>query len=239
MEALPLEHEDELLTRRERLRAQRQDRHSAPGRISVRFGAVAVVLVGLLSWIIVSWVSDRPAAEPLSDVVAVDTPSVPPKEDEADGDENEVVMVHVAGAVADPHVIQLRSGDRVIDAVEAAGGFTEEAAPEGVNLAAAAEDGTLIFVPTAEELESGVEPSAAGEGAQGLSGGGAQQSETVNLNTADAAELEQLPGIGPALADRIITYREAHGQFSALEELAAVSGIGPAILENIVDDVTW
>lgn len=233
----PPEYEEELLTRRERLRLHRQEEHSAPARISLRAGAVVVVLVGLLSWITVSWVTSRSDTEPLSEVVPLQEASIEPIEDQPGGEDPAVLIVHVAGAVKNPQVVQLEPGDRVIDAVEAVGGMTDGAAPEGINLAAAAEDGTLIFVPTAEELESGDVPSAAA-GAEG-GGASAEQGPTVDINTAEAAELEQLPGIGPALADRIITYRETHGAFSAFEELAAVSGIGPAILENIVDDVTW
>ncbi len=234
-----MEHEEELITRRERLRTQRQAEYSAPARIRLRLGAVAVALVALLSWITVSWISHRSVAEPVSDAVPLEAASPQGEEGESAAEETEALIVHVAGAVRDPRVIQLEPGDRVIDAVEAAGGLTEDAAPDGVNLAAAAQDGTLIFVPTAEELESGDAPPVAEGGPETSSIAGAQQDGVVNLNTADAAELEQLPGIGPALAERIMTYRETNGEFNSLEELAAVSGIGPAILENIVDDVTW
>lgn len=239
MESSPFEHEEELITRRERLRAQRQAEHSAPARISLRLGAVTVALVALLSWISVSWISNRSVAEPVSDAVPLEAASPQSEEGEVAAEEAEALIVHVAGAVQDPQVIQLEPGDRVIDAVEAAGGLTDDAAPDGVNLAAAAQDGTLIFVPTVEELESGDAPPVAEGGPETSSIAGDQQDGVVNLNTADAAELEQLPGIGPALAERIMTYRETNGEFNSLEELAAVSGIGPAILENIVDDVSW
>lgn len=239
MEPLPLEHEEDLLTRRERLRLQRQHDHAAPARITLRIGAVAVVLVGLLSWILISWLTSGTDTEMITEVVPLEAASLEPEEESVEDQIPDVLIVHVAGAVNTPQVVQLKPGDRVIDAVEAAGGITDEAAPQGVNLAAAAEDGTLIFVPTAEELESGQLPSAAAEapGTSHLAGGSEQAA--VNLNTADSEQLQQLPGVGPAIADRIIAYREANGPFGALEDLAGVSGIGPAILGNIADDVTW
>lgn len=240
MEPLPLEPEDDLLTRRERLRLQRQIDHAAPARINLRISAVIVVLVGLLSWILISWLTrSTDTTETLTEVVPLEAASLSPQPENLEDQAPDVLIVHVAGAVNDPQVVELEPGDRVIDAVEAAGGITEEAAPQGINLAAAAEDGTLIFVPTADELETGELPSAAVDAPGASHLAGTPEQAAINLNTADAAELQQLPGVGPAIADRIIAYREANGSFGALEELAAVSGIGPAILENIADDVTW
>ncbi|WP_150462857.1 ComEA family DNA-binding protein [Nesterenkonia ebinurensis] len=237
----------QLLTRRDRLRAERMRDHAAPARIGLRAGAVAVVVVAALSWTSVSWVTGRGGTEPLPDPPGLDSSSeIRPREHpgNAGADSSEdgtqapsTVMVHVAGAVTEPQVVELVPGARAADAVDAAGGLTDEAARHGINLAAEVQDGSLIYVPTEQELESGDHPPATGNGED--QSGEAGQAELINLNTAEAAQLEKLPGIGPALAERIITYRQANGEFSSLEELAAVSGIGPAILENIADQVTW
>jgi competence protein ComEA len=240
------EESDALLTRRERLRAQRQQAHAAPVRFGLRLSAVLVLLVGLVTWLAVSWFtagpSERSLPEPPSfDDTAESRPKEQPQQtrDSADVETPEapaLVLVHVTGAVQEPQVVQMDAGDRVADAVEAAGGLLDDAAPEGANLAAPVVDGSMIYVPTVEELESGRTPPATA-GADGQVNGITRR--PVNLNSAGAEDLEQLPGIGPALAERIIDYREDHGGFGSLEELAAVSGVGPAIIENIVDDVTW
>ena len=227
-----------LLSRRERLRAERLQQHAAPARISLRAGAVTVAVAALLSWAAVSWVTGRPETAELPEPPTLDSTAEQRPQERPGGSGEEspaVVVVHVAGAVAQPQVVELEPGDRVADAVEAAGGFTEEAALHGLNLAAEAQDGSLVYVPTTEELASGDHPPPTG----GTEDAAGQESAVININTAEAGQLEQLPGIGPALAQRIITYRESHGGFSSLEELAAVSGIGPAIIENIAEQVTW
>lgn len=234
------------MTRREQLRAQRQADHASPARFGLRWGAVAVFLVLLITWATVSWLTSRPTDRSLPEPPSfAETSENRPRESPGDElaeqntqafDSPDVVVVHVAGAVQEPQVVHMEADDRVVDAVEAAGGFTEDAAPEGANLAASVVDGEMIYVPTVEELDAGQAPPVEA-GSDDLSG--TVESAKVDLNSAHADELEQLPGIGPALADRILTYRETNGGFSSLEELAAVSGIGPAIIESIADDVTW
>ncbi|WP_010524218.1 ComEA family DNA-binding protein, partial [Nesterenkonia sp. F] len=158
------------------------------------------------------------------------------------------VVVHVAGAVAEPGVVELVDGARVRDAVDAAGGLTDDAAAEGINLAAEAVDGGYLHVPTAEELESGEGAgppagpdggAAPGGGATGDAGGEDGDAAPIDLNRADAQTLQRLTGIGPALADRIIEHRSETGPFASLEDLAGVKGIGPSTLEDVEDQVTW
>lgn len=146
------------------------------------------------------------------------------------------VTVHVTGAVATPSVVTLPAGSRVADAVEAAGGATSQASTQTLNLARVLEDGEQVRVPTHEEAANqpqAGEPPPAGAGSPG--GGGGQK---VNLNTADATALQTLPGIGPALAGRIIDHRSQHGPFAAVEDITDVPGIGPAMLERLKDQVT-
>jgi competence protein ComEA len=137
------------------------------------------------------------------------------------------IFVHVAGAVQAPGLYRLSEGSRVAEAIEAAGGPTAEADLDALNLASVLQDADKVLVP-----ERG-QASAPGGGP--APGGG---STLVNLNTATQSDLETLPGIGPALAQRILAYRSEHGTFRAVEDLINVSGIGPKTLENLRDLVT-
>ncbi|ATG51845.1 competence protein ComEA [Brachybacterium vulturis] len=140
------------------------------------------------------------------------------------------IVVHVSGAVAAPGVVQLPGDARVDDALRAAGGATDEADLSVVNLARPLADGEQIHVP-----EPG-EPPRDRAAAEPGSTGGAQESGSgapIDLNTAGVAELEELPGVGPAIAQRIVEHREKNGSFTSVESLLEVSGIGPATLEEI------
>lgn len=133
------------------------------------------------------------------------------------------IYVHVLGAVERPGLYVLRADSRVVDALAAAGGSTHAADLAGVNLARRVEDGEQILVPVVGAV---ADPSAppSGDG-------------TVDLNTADQAALEELPGIGPALAERIVAWREDNGRFRTVDDLLAVPGIGEKVLEGLRDGV--
>ena len=145
------------------------------------------------------------------------------------------LLVHVLGAVAAPGLVELAPGARVVDAVAAAGGFTADADPAGVNLARPVVDGEQLVV-----LAVGQAPppgsGAAGDAAAGGSVQGAGDG-TVHLNTADLAALDTLPRIGPALAQRIIDWREANGPFTSVDQLLEVAGIGDAVFSGLADKV--
>ncbi|MBD3941098.1 ComEA family DNA-binding protein [Microbacterium sp. NEAU-LLC] len=136
------------------------------------------------------------------------------------------LYVHVSGAVRTPGLYVLPAGSRVVDAIAAAGGFAEDADRDAVNLARAVQDGEQLPVPRLGET------AAAPGGAPVASDG------RVNLNTADASQLEELPRIGPALAERIIAWRDDNGRFTSVEDLLAVPGIGDKMLESLRDLVT-
>jgi competence protein ComEA len=142
------------------------------------------------------------------------------------------VYVHVIGAVATPGVYDLAPGARVIDAVTAAGGLQSDAAPAGVNLARLVSDGEQIAVPTKQQLASGESvPGASAPG--GAAVGAGAKGGAVDINSADAALLDTLPGVGPATAQKIIADREANGPFASTEDLGRVSGIGPKRLDQL------
>lgn len=139
------------------------------------------------------------------------------------------LVVHVAGAVHSPGVVQLRAGDRVADALQAAGGATDDASLASLNLARPLVDGEQVLVPTvAEAATAGPGEPAAAAGAQLPDG-------RLDLNSATAAELEELPGVGPVLAGRIVAHREEHGPFADAAELREVSGIGEATWASLRD----
>ena len=139
------------------------------------------------------------------------------------------LVINIDGEVEHPGVYTLPVHSRVQDAVEAAGGFTEEASPGSVNLAALLEDGNHIYIPA---LITSTESSwAAGSTALSLSPGG-EIISLVNINQAGLEELVSLPGIGPVTAEKIISYREEH-LFTQVEEIQKVPGIGPATYEQI------
>ncbi len=145
----------------------------------------------------------------------------------------ERATVHVAGAVAKPGVYDLAAGARVIDAIEAAGGGAPDADLNRLNLAAKVADGQRVLVQRVGEA------APAGSASPGASGsGGADPSGLVSLNSATQVELEALPGIGPTLAQAIITERERRGGFRSVNELRDVRGIGEKRFADLKDKVT-
>jgi competence protein ComEA len=132
------------------------------------------------------------------------------------------VVVHVVGAVRVPGLYRLARGKRVADAVERAGGATGKADLALINLAAPVADGQQVVVPARAPPGT-----AAGEG------GGGEEAGPVHLNTATLEQLDELPGVGPVTAQKILDYREKHGAFSSLRELDAIPGIGPARLAQL------
>lgn len=140
------------------------------------------------------------------------------------------LVVHVAGAVLRPGLVQLPEGARVADALAAAGGLSPDADTAKVNLAEKVLDGARIYV--AHQGEANPPPVIAA----GSSGGGSaapSATRPIDLNAATAAELDALPGVGPATAAAIVAYREQHGPFASVDGLAEVRGIGPAKLDAL------
>ncbi len=149
----------------------------------------------------------------------------------------EELTVHVVGAVAQPGVVRVPAPARAVDAVEAAGGLLPEADPRQVNLARPLADGEQVAVP--REGEPLPVPPAGPPGADAPTGAaGAAGAPLVDLNRADAATLQTLPGIGPVLAERIVQRREEVGPFERVDDLTTVSGIGTQVLDGLRERAT-
>jgi len=143
------------------------------------------------------------------------------------------LIVHVCGAVKNPGVLELKEGDRVIDAIALGGGATEEANPDSLNLAAKLIDGQKIYVPKkGEQVSAAMTGSAAGGSSPEVA------AAPININVATAQELDSLPGVGEVLAQRIIEYRESKGSYKSIGDLRNVEGIGPKKFEHLKDKVT-
>jgi competence protein ComEA len=191
-----------------------------------QLAACAVTLVAVL--LIAAWYLSRTDPAPAGAGVAA--PAIRVQEEGGSAGSGGGVVVHVAGAVREPGVYRLRSGARVDDAVGRAGGATSRADLSQVNLAAKVEDGRQVLVPrrvtAADAATSGGSAAAA-----------ATPGVPLNLNTATLEQLDELDGIGPATAEQILDYREAHGGFGSVEELGQVSGIGEKRLASLREQV--
>ncbi|MFS0912917.1 helix-hairpin-helix domain-containing protein [Microbacterium sp. 179-I 3D2 NHS] len=195
-----------------------------PPRRRLRLSVGAAVALGLVVLSVAVGVGilrgQAPPATsvPLTDDAAVD-PAAPSGE----------LYVHVLGAVERPGLYVLGLDSRVVDALAAAGGTTTDADLAAVNLARLVTDGEQVVVPVAGAASG----SGAASGAPAMPPGDGR----VDLNTADQAALETLPRIGPALAERIVAWREENGRFSSVDDLLAVPGIGEKLLEGLRDGV--
>lgn len=163
-------------------------------------------------------------------------PSVPVEssvEDQADGKKNQDILVYVVGAVKSPGVYTLNEGSRVKDAIEIAGGPLSDADLLVLNLAEKLQDEDKIYIPKQGEVDEVTQ----GKSSQNI-GLSSKDDGKININTADISELEILPGIGPATAQKIIDYRNENGRFKSIEEIKNVSGIGDKKFEQIKDKIT-
>lgn len=191
-------------------------REAADGLSRLQIAIIATLVALLALGGVLSYVRSRPRPVEVSDRGGRGSTSVKRK-----------LTVHVAGAVARPGLYRLDEGKRVDDALTAAGGALQDGMLDDVNLASPLKDGEKVMVTRRNTAPT--TPAEAGPEAV---------SSTVNINTAGAAELEKLPGVGPSLASRIIDYRKRNGSFSSVEELDNIEGIGPRKLESLKGQVT-
>jgi competence protein ComEA len=219
------------------------DADTPPGRARIGIGVgagIVLVLVVLVVTVLVSALAPRGTSE-----VVVPNPSAGtggPLADgavgqgqgpDADGSAGEpAIFVHVLGSVAVPGLYELRDGARVVDAIAAAGGYTAAADQTQLNLARLVDDGEQLYAPAVGET-----PPQPPAGTAAAASGGAS-STLIDLNTADAASLEQLPRVGPETAKKIIAYRDEQGPFTSVDQLLEVPGIGQKTLDGLRDAAT-
>ena len=218
----------------------------SPGALADRLGlsAAAVVIgaLGIVAAAVGGWWALRPPggpdpAEILPMAGSVPIPTPAPSLTTPDADR---IVVDVVGAVVRPGVHELPAGSRIADAVAAAGGLTPDADRVRLNLAEPLGDGSRLWVPAVGEAAGPevvavtVASSTGGRPGPGVGAGGVP----LDINSADGAALEALPGIGPALAAAIVEHRRRTGPFATVDELVEVSGIGPVKLEQVRPMVT-
>lgn len=148
------------------------------------------------------------------------------------------IVVHITGEVKKEGVVYLEEGSRVVDAIKKAGGETKEADLSQVNLAYVLQDGQKIYIPNKNEKISAYTSENMGDNIEQNNTTTKKEGAKVNINTARVEELDQLPGIGPAIAQRIIDYRNEHGEFKKVEDIQEVKGIGDAKFSEIKDSIT-
>ena len=191
--------------------------------ISLTRAQLAMVLLPLLALLTVA--GSRIAGVGASESPTAVAPLSRLDESGADGTAAPRLVVHVVGAVRRPGLFELKEGSRVADALSRAGGPTRKANLSAVNLAAPLADGQQVGVPR-------LLPPGAAAGASAVAGG------KVSLAVATIDDLDELPGIGPVTAQKIVDWRTAHGPFRSVEDLDDVPGIGPARIEQLRDLVT-
>ena len=169
-----------------------------------------------------------------SDGAPAKNESQPAAQDTAD----EMLYVYVCGCVCEPGVYGLERGARIYEAIEAAGGMTGEADANSINLAMQIKDQMQIYVPSVSEVQSGTPYPGQDHSVSETGGDAGADIGKININTADAALLDTLPGIGASKAEDIVNYREEHGGFLSIEELMNIPGIKSGIFEKLKDLVT-
>lgn len=187
--------------------------------LGIAIGALVVIFSGRNRPAPIYITPASPTDTPLPAPVATPSPTPSP------------LRVHLSGEVHDPDVYEVPAGAILRDAIDAAGGMTGDAAADLINLALPLADGMHIHVPALDELDSA--PPLVERAPPAENRSDAPSGVLINLNTATLEELDQLPGIGPATAQKIIDYRQANGPFATVDDVENVSGIGPAKLEQI------
>ena len=199
---------------------------------------LAALAVGVVCFSIYGWWR---RTEPISTAVLSPAPAVADASHKPQGD----AVVYVSGMVEHPGVVRIQTGARVIDAVNAAGGLLSGAELHQINLAQAVRDGMQIHVPGSPKVQAN---SSAGQYREELpvenrskttTASVSQKTGKININTADASELDGLPGVGPSMAAKIVEWRKANGPFLTGTDLKKVKGIGEAKYQKLKDRISW
>lgn len=186
--------------------------------LAIAIGIIAIV--GIIKAVDIYYEKNNTEQISISNFIENET------EDEKD---NTKIKVYITGEVKNQGVIELEEGDRIADAIEKAGGQTEQASLKNVNLAYQLEDGQKIYIPNINDTETEI----IDDGASGVVDDVTIKQTVVNINKADEKELQSLNGIGESLATSIVQYRKENGNFETIEDLKNVPGIGDSKFENI------
>ena len=193
---------------------------------------IVVVLIIIMCIVIGYYIISKTEKYDYSDIEKIS--NIIEEDQEVDDNiiENKIV-IHITGEVEEEGVIELEKGARISDAIEEAGGTTEEADLSNVNLAYSLSDGQKVKIPNINEKDEEIIVVEEKAGDNIIIEGNKSKEEKININKAAQTETETLPGIGPSTALKIITYRNEHGKFKNIEDIKNVSGIGDSKFENI------
>lgn len=193
---------------------------------------IVVVLIIIMCIVIGYYIISKTEKYDYSDIEKIS--NIIEEDQEVDDNiiENKIV-IHITGEVEEEGVIELEKGARISDAIEEAGGTTEEADLSNVNLAYSLSDGQKVKIPNINEKDEEIIVIEEKAGDNIIIEGNKSKEEKININKAAQTEIETLPGIGPSTALKIITYRNEHGKFKNIEDIKNVSGIGDSKFENI------
>ncbi len=193
---------------------------------------IVVVLIIIMCIVIGYYIISKTEKYDYSDIEKIS--NIIEEDQEVDDNiiENKIV-IHITGEVEEEGVIELEKGARISDAIEEAGGTTEEADLSNVNLAYSLSDGQKVKIPNINEKDEEIIVVEEKAGDNIIIEGNKSKEEKININKAAQTEIETLPGIGPSTALKIIAYRNEHGKFKNIEDIKNVSGIGDSKFENI------
>ena len=193
---------------------------------------IVVVLIIIMCIVIGYYIISKTEKYDYSDIEKIS--NIIEEDQEVDDNiiENKIV-IHITGEVEEEGVIELEKGARISDAIEEAGGTTEEADLSNVNLAYSLSDGQKVKIPNINEKDEEIIVIEEKAGDNIIIEGNKSKEEKININKAAQTEIETLPGIAPSTALKIITYRNEHGKFKNIEDIKNVSGIGDSKFENI------
>lgn len=193
---------------------------------------IVVVLIIIMCIVIGYYIISKTEKYDYSDIEKIS--NIIEEDQEVDDNiiENKIV-IHITGEVEEEGVIELEKGARISDAIEEAGGTTEEADLSNVNLAYSLSDGQKVKIPNINEKDEEIIVAEEKAGDNIIIEGNKSKEEKININKAAQTEIETLPGIGPSTALKIINYRNEHGKFKNIEDIKNVSGIGDSKFENI------
>lgn len=223
------------------------DRVKAAGAVLLRLGRAHAGALAVLLVVALVLTGSRLMAARGHEIAAsaTVTPTLTPAAEESPSAEPVPLHIHVMGAVSAPGVVTVPQGARVADAIQAAGGLTEDADCAELNLADELPDGAQILIGTTAEPrgevrtgQDGAEGAGTASDGSGGTDGSGSSGTAINLNTASVAELETLPGVGPVMAQRIADWRAANGDFTRVEELQEVDGIGAKTYARLAPLVT-